>query len=102
MRRDLPYQYASIVIDPVSVSKFENDLFEFADEDRIRVHGEVAKEYGLTKKQVEDSLNSACAEYERRYHIHPANDPYRDLNEVADLFTERLEEMKQTPLTSGQ
>ena len=102
MRRDLPYQYASIVIDPVSVSKFENDMFEFADEVRIRVHGEVANEYGLTKRQVEDSLNSACDEYERRYHIHPANDPYRDLNEVADLFTERLEEMKQTPLTSGQ
>jgi hypothetical protein len=76
------------------VSQFENDLFEFADETRIRVHGEVAKEYGLTKKQVEIALNEACAEYERRYHIHPSNDPYRDLNEVADLFTKQLEGSK--------
>ena len=69
-------------------------MFEFADETRIRVHGEVAKEYGLTKKQVEIALNEACAEYERRYRIHPANDPYRDLNEVADLFTKQLEVSK--------
>lgn len=94
MRRDLPYQYASIVLDPCSVRDFENDLFEFADETRIRVHGELAKEYGLTKKQVEEALNEACAEYGRRYHIHPSNDPYRDLNELADLFTKRLEEVK--------
>ena len=94
MRRDLPYQYASIVLDPCSVSQFENDLFEFADETRIRVHGEVAKEYGLTKKQVEIALNEACVEYERRYHIHPTNDPYRDLNEVTDLFTKQLEDAK--------
>ena len=94
MRRDLPYQYASIVLDPVSVRDFENDLFEFADETRIRVHAELAKEYGLTKKQVEEALNEACAEYGRRYHIHPANDPYRDMNEVADLFTKQLEEVK--------
>ena len=91
MRRDLPYQYASIVLDPCSVSNFENDLFEFADETRIRVHGEVAKEYGLTKKQVEIALRTSCEEYERRYRIHPTNDPYRDLNEVADLFTKQLE-----------
>lgn len=94
MRRDLPYQYASIVIDPCSTRDFENNLFEFADETRIRVHAELAKEYGLTKKQVEIALNEACAEYERRYHIHPANDPYRDMNELADLFTKRLEEVK--------
>lgn len=91
MRRDLPYQYASIVLDPVSVSEFENDLFEFADEVRVRVHGEVAKEYGLTRQQVEEALRLACSEYERRYRIHPANDPYRDMNELADLFTKQLE-----------
>ena len=91
MRRDLPYQYASIVLDPCSVRDFENDLFEFADETRIRVHGELAKEYGLTKKQVEDALRISCEEYERRYHIHPANDPYRDLNDLADMFTKQLE-----------
>jgi len=91
MRRDLPYQYASIVLNPVSVREFENDLFEFADEVRIRVHGELAKEYGLTRQQVEEALRLACSEYERRYHIHPANDPYRDLNELADLFTKKLE-----------
>ena len=76
------------------MGQFENDLFEFADEIRIRVHGEVANEYGLTKKQVEDALRTSCEEYERRYHIHPANDPYRDLNEVADLFTKQLEDAK--------
>ena len=91
MRRDLPYQYASIVLDPCSVRDFENDLFEFADETRIRVHGELAKEYGLTKKQVEDALRISCEEYERRYHIPPANDPYRDLNDLADMFTKQLE-----------
>ena len=32
MRHDLPYQYASIVLDPRSVSDFENDLFEFLDD----------------------------------------------------------------------
>ena len=94
MRRDLPYQYASIVLDPCSVMDFENDLFEFADETRIRVHGELAQEYGLTKEQVEIALNEACVEYERRYRIHPVNDPYRDLNEGADLFTRQLEEIR--------
>ena len=94
MRHDLPYQYASIVLDPRSVSDFENDLFEFLDDTRIRVHGELAKEYGLTKKQVEMALNEACAEYGRKYYIHPVNDPYRDLNELTDMFTKRLKEAK--------
>ena len=94
MRHDLPYQYASIVLDPRSVSDFENDLFEFLDDTRIRVHGELAKEYGLTKKQVEMALNEACAEYGRRCYIHPVNDPYRDLNELTDMFTKRLKEAK--------